>query len=253
MRVSHDGGLTWDPGILTPASGPGRQWDPQLIVDRNDIIHLVYNTILVGTDSTIHIGHSDDAGITWKNSGGSAGFLQVTPVLDNQLLSKAAYDYGHDIVWNFWKHSILSNTVENIVGTHMLRRGNYIASPNEYVTDLDTNSTGFHNFVVGADGLVRATYNVGDGDPVTHATMLYRERLSLPPALAPELKNARVEAGEFKFDWESEFAVQYTVQYTTDYATWTDVVPTVVGEGATVTYSLPRTGTWRVIRVGAER
>jgi hypothetical protein len=83
--------------------------------------------------------------------------------------------------------------------------------------------------------------------------MLYRERLSLPPALAPELKNARVEAGEFKFDWESEFAVQYTVQYTTDYATWTDVVPTVVGEGATVTYSLPRTGTWRVIRVGAER
>jgi len=251
LRVSHDGGLSWGPEMnVTGPLNSHKQWDPLLIVDRNNVFHMIYNEIIPDVGSTIHIGHSDDAGVTWKNLADAAGFIQMTPTGDDHLLSSSAYDFDRDIVWFFWKER---EPIENIRGTWVLKHGDYVQTDWEKITSLTTSGTGLKSFAVGPDGLVRTHYQLGLDSPTSQTTFAYRERLRLPPALPPTLVNPRMEAGLFKFDWESEFAVQYTAQYSTNYTTWTDAVPVLVGDGETVTYSLPATGTWRVVRVGAER
>lgn len=239
LRVSLDGGTNWLP-VQTAAGGPLREWDPQLVVDRHGGLHLAFHQYDAAMNSWVYVGHSTDAGTNWHHQAGAAGFLRLTPSGENHLLCKSAYDFAHDIVWFFWKRQ--SRPGEDILGTWVLRRGRYIQTGYEYLTDLaPTNAAGYHNFAVGPDGLVRATYQVGAGDPNTLATIYYRDR-AMPPALPVTLRHAGVGAGALEASFEAEFGVRYQPQVSTDLVTWTDSGSPVNGTGEEMGLSVPGGG-----------
>lgn len=252
MRVSHDAGTNWD-SVITVVSAAGKQFDPQTVVDRNNVIHLAYNEPLSVTNSKIYIAHSDDAGATWKNSGNAAGFQIFTPPNDSYELLKCAYDYPHDIVWFFWKWR--QHPGEDVLGTWVLKRGRAIETGTEFLTWMErTNSAGFHNFAVGADGLMRASYQIGlTNNPTVQPTIYYRERTSLPPPLVVTLTNLTLAAAQFQFGWDSEFAVSYQLKTSTNLTSWQTNVTPLTGTGGVLLQSQGATNTVKFFRVEATR
>jgi len=251
LRVSHDGGTNWLP-IQTAAGGPLREWDPQLIVDRNGVFHLAFHQYDATLNSWVYIGHSTDGGTNWQQHEGASGFLRLTPDGEYHLLCKAAYDFAHDIVWFFWKRQYRPG--EDILGTWVLQRGQHIETGYEYLTDLaPSNAAGFHNFAVGADGVIRATYQVGEGNPNTLATIYYRDR-PMPPALAVTLTHPTVTAGNLQADFDSEFAVRYQPEISTNLTAWTESGTATNGTGEALTLSVPAgTALHQFLRVRGNR
>lgn len=255
LRTSHDAGVTWAAPVEV-ASGSDRQLDPILIVDRQDIIHLAYHGYpwpAAGIVNYIHLGHSTDGGVTWRNHDDAAGFMRVSPVGEDHLLCKAAYDPHHDIVHYFWKRR--RGGGEDIMAAHILRRGRRI-SAYEFITDLGGTSAGFHNFAVGPDGRARCHYHrslVNPADLFDQSTIFYRER-DLPPALTPELA-AWVVAGTLHIRWDSEYGASYTIESSGDLADWSEPPPvTVTGSGDEMSASSAASGGGRMfMRVRAER
>lgn len=222
LRSSTNGGASWNLE-QTVASGPDRQYDPIVIVDRHDRIHVAYHAYpglpLAPNSNYISLAHSTNAGVNWQNAYGSNGFARISPIGENHALCKAAYDYTHDIVWYFWKKR--DGSAEDLVGAGVFRRGE-IVSAIENLTDLAGGAAAFHNFAVGPDGRLRAHYNrstVTPTNPFDQATIFYRER-ELPPALAPTLALLSATNNVATVAWNSEFAVNYTVLTSTNLSDW---------------------------------
>jgi hypothetical protein len=237
FRASTNGGATWN-AEQTLASGSDRQFDPLLIVDRHDRIHVAYHAYpglpLAPNSNYISLAYSTDAGLTWQNAQGSSGFARVSPIGENHSLCKAAYDYAHDIVWYFWKKRV--GSAEDLVGVGVFRRGQ-VVSAIENLTDLAGGAAAFHNFAVGPDGRLRAHYHrstVTPTNPFDQATIFYRER-ELPPALAPTLTLVSATNDIATLAWDSEFAVSYTVQTSTNLTAWAAEPASHVGTGETLT------------------
>ncbi|MEJ5239454.1 MAG: sialidase family protein, partial [Limisphaera sp.] len=102
FRSSTNGGVTWNP-VQTLASGPDRQFDPCVVVDRHDRIHVAYHAAPgvppAPNSNAIWLAFSTDGGSTWRNAQGSNGFARISPPGENHSLANVAYDYVHDIVW----------------------------------------------------------------------------------------------------------------------------------------------------------
>lgn len=236
FRSSTNGGATWN-AEQTLASGTHRQFDPLLIVDRHDRVHVAYHAYpappAAPNSNYISLAYSTDAGFTWQNVYGSNGFVRVSPAAENHSLCKAAYDYAHDIVWYFWKKRV--GSAEDLVGLGVFRRGEAI-SDLENLTDLGGAAAVFHNFAVGPDGRLRAHYHrstVTPTNPFDQATIFYRER-ELPPALAPTLTLLSATNDTATVAWNSEFAVNYTLLTSTNLADWTADAATHIGTGETL-------------------
>lgn len=222
LRSSTNGGASWNLE-QTVASGPDRQYDPIVIVDRYDRIHVAYHAYpglpLAPNSNYISLAHSTNAGVNWQNAYGSNGFARISPIGENHALCKAAYDHTHDIVWYFWKKR--AGSAEDLVGLGIFRRGKVLSSI-ENLTDLGGGAAAFHNFAVGPDGRLRAHYNrstVTPTNPFDQATIFYRER-ELPPALAPTLALLSATNNVATVAWNSEFAVNYTVLTSTNLSDW---------------------------------
>jgi len=234
---STNGGATWN-AEQTLASGSGRQFDPLLIVDRHDRIHVAYHAYpglpLAPNSNSISLAYSTNAGVNWQNAYGSNGFARISPVGENHALCKAAYDYAHDIVWYFWKKRV--GSAEDLVGVGVFRRGEAVSAI-ENLTDLAGGAAAFHNFAVGPDGRLRAHYNrstVTPTNPFDQATIFYRER-ELPPALPPTLRFVGASNDSATIAWDSEFSVRYTVQTSTNLTDWATDPASHVGTGGTLT------------------
>lgn len=232
-RVSTNAGASWN-AEQTLASGTHRQFDPLLVVDRNDRIHVAFHAYpappAAPSSNYISLAYSADAGLTWQNAYGSNGFARVSPVGENHALCKAAYDYTHDIVWYFWKKRV--GSAEDLVGVGVFRRGE-VVSAIEDLTDLAGGAAAFHNFAVGPDGRLRAHYNrslVTPTNPFDQATIFYRER-NLPDALQPTITDLAVTNADVALTWPSEFAVNYTVQTSTNLSAWSDAPGLHAGTG----------------------
>lgn len=237
FRSSTNGGATWN-AEQTLASGSERQFDPLLIVDRHDRIHVAYHAYpglpLAPNSNYISLACSTNAGMDWQNAYGSNGFARISPVGENHALCKAAYDSTHDIVWFFWKKR--DGSAEDLVGAGVFRRGE-IVSAIENLTDLAGGAAAFHNFAVGPDGRLRAHYNrstVTPTSPFDQATIFYRER-ELPAALAPTLTLLSATNDIATIAWNSEFAVNYSVLTSTNFSDWVAEPVSHIGSGDALT------------------
>ncbi len=239
LRVSTDGGLTWLPE-QTLAAGADRQFDPLLVVDRHNVIHVAYHAYpglpLSPQSNAVHLAYSADAGVTWLNHTGTTGFTQISPPGENHSLCKAAYDFAHDVVWYFWKRR--QGSAEDLVGVAVRRRGQYVSAP-ECLTDLAGGAAAFHNFAVGPDGRLRAHYNrstVTPDNPFQQATLFYRER-ELPEPLTPTLTHLAVTPTDVTLEWPAEFGVTYAAQASINLVDWSPVLAhTATSDPVSVTF-----------------
>lgn len=243
FRASTNAGVSWN-SEQTLASGTHRQFDPLLVVDRHDRVHVAFHAYpappAAPNSNYISLAYSADAGVSWQNAYGSNGFVRVSPATENHALCKAAYDYAHDIVWYFWKKRV--GSAEDLVGLGVFRRGE-TTSALENLTDLAGGAAAFHNFAVGPDGRLRAHYNrstVTPSNPFDQATIFYLER-DLPPALTPTITDLALTNLEATITWPSEFAVNYTVQTSTNLTDWTTLPGTISGTGESLLTTVTNT------------
>jgi hypothetical protein len=256
-RVSTNAGASWN-AELTLASGAHRQFDPLLVVDRNDVIHVAFHAYpappAAPNSNYISLAFSTDAGLTWQNAYGTNGFARLSPTDENHSLCKAAYDYAHDIVWYFWKKRV--GSAEDLVGVGVFRRGQHVSAI-ENLTDLAGGAAAFHNFAVGPDGRLRAHYNrstVTPANPFDQATIFYRER-NLPAALTPTITHLALTSAAATITWPSEFAVNYTVQTSTNLTDWSAApgLHTGTGDPLTATATNDTAAAQFFLRLRAER
>jgi hypothetical protein len=242
IQVSTNAGLTWLAAPRAVASHPViREWDPQSVVDRRDWIHVLYHT--AGSITTaVYYCCSTNLGLTWTSPGQSGGAQLLTPLTESHRLCKSAYDHARDIWWIFWKRSYFPG--EDILGTWVQGGGRYVGAPLEYITDRGSGSAAFHNFAVGPDGLIRAHYHYSTNAALPAGTSVYyRERLSVPPPLAPVLTNFQSASGQMAFEFATEFGAAYQAEASTNLATWQDFGDPLAGNGGPRSSSAPTTGT----------
>ncbi|MEJ5302766.1 MAG: T9SS type A sorting domain-containing protein [Bacteroidales bacterium] len=184
-RITYDGGATWNNVITIAGSGANDsdddQWDPNAVVDKNGVIHVFYhiyhNNVYPDYNANIIYKYSLDGGNTWL------GPLQLSTDNVRSHLIKTAYDYTNNYVWCTWKDEIDFGNIPNnpqadLKAVYIKNTGTPIISAQEYLTDHLSEEVAFHNFKVGNDGIMRATYNIsklsGKGD-----TIFYTQRNSL--------------------------------------------------------------------------
>ncbi|GIV27555.1 MAG: hypothetical protein KatS3mg027_1369 [Bacteroidia bacterium] len=188
-RISYDGGASWNPVFTLQGSGANDtdddQWDPNVIVDKNGVIHAFYhiyhNLALPDYNANIMYEYSLNGGNTWSSP------MQLSTTGIRSHLIKTAYDYNNNYVWCTWKDemdfgNLPNNPQSDLKAVYIQNTGTPVISPQEFITDEDTFEVSYHNFKVGNDGIMRATYNIskmgGKGD-----TIFYTQRTSLTTGL----------------------------------------------------------------------
>lgn len=186
-RITYDGGTTWNPVITLQGTGGANdtdddQWDPNIVVDKNGVIHAFYhiyhNITMPDHNANIMYEYSLDGGNTWSTP------TQLSTNNIRSHLIKTAYDYTNNYVWCAWKDEMdfgnlpSGNPQADLKAVYIQNTGTPLISPQEFITDYDSFEVAFHNFKVGNDGIMRATYNIakldGKGD-----TILYTQRSAL--------------------------------------------------------------------------
>lgn len=188
-RISYDGGATWNPTFTlagdastSPSSTDDDQWDPNIIVDKNGIIHAFYhiyhNATIPDYNANIMYEYSTNGGSTWSTP------LQLSTNNIRSHLIKTAYDFNNNQVWCAWKDemdfgNIPGNAQADLKAVYIQNTGSPVISAQEFITDHLSSEVAYHNFKVGNDGIMRATYNLakiggGKGD-----TIFYTQRNTL--------------------------------------------------------------------------
>jgi hypothetical protein len=184
-RISYNGGSTWNSVFTIAGSGANDsdddQWDPNVVVDRNGVMHVFYhvyhNNVFPDLNSNIIYTYSLNGGNTWL------GPQQLSTTNVRSHLIKTAYDYANNYVWCTWKDetdfgNLMNNPQADLKAVYIQNTGTPNISTQEFLCDHLDEETALHNFKVGNDGILRATYNVsklaGKGD-----TIFYTQRSSL--------------------------------------------------------------------------
>lgn len=181
-KITYDGGITWNPTFTLEGNtvpGDDDQWDPNIIVDKNGVIHAFYHVYHDNTmpdyNANIMYEYSLDGGNTWSSP------MQLSTTNIRSHLIKTAYDYSNNYVWCTWKDEMdfgnlmSGNPQADLKTVYIQNTGTPIISSQEFITDHDSFELALHNFKVGNDGIMRATYNkskqAGKGD-----TIFYTQR-----------------------------------------------------------------------------
>jgi len=150
IAVSQDGGQTFVERI--GRATPLRDWDPEVMVDRQDVIHLSYMTYR-GSMITIDYLRSTDFGQTWSP--------EVTLSEARSRFPFWAYDARHDILWLFLKdeRDVQLPNFKADIACKFSRNGGRTWSPQEFVTDMGDVEVKFPGVVSGPDGRVYAIWS----------------------------------------------------------------------------------------------
>lgn len=187
--ISTNGGQTWA-APATLAGGAGDQWDPSLVIDRNGIMHLFYHLYPNPNPNYmayIHYRYSANGGATWSPVD------TLSDTLNRSHLIKTAYDHTNNIAWCFWKDERdfnfgTGNPEADIIGSYIVNNGSsYTVSATEFISDGDSTEYGYHNFKVGADGVVRAHFvTIENGQP---KDLYYTQRSAPAVGVAEHIPN----------------------------------------------------------------
>lgn len=159
MAYSTDGGNSWTRKNV--ANSDSAEWDPGIVVDRNNRIHLHYHEYKKGNlvFSTMEYKYTDDLGASWS----PVQTLSI-PNIRSQL-SVFAYDYATNLQCICWKDERdwinNKNTRADIMCSFSTDSGNTWVGQ-EFINDLDTLETIFKSTEVGSNGALYATYEYTD-------------------------------------------------------------------------------------------
>lgn len=172
---STNGGLSWSSSPVSILNTSNSEWDPDLIIDYQNRIHLFYtvypsNNPFWGARN--YYLYSDDLGITWHQPvNPSDGMISAN--YRSQLLEGTRYDPVNNILYTSWKDERDFNTSNgNVRGDIMINystdRGITWAGP-EFITDAYDSTTGF-----------KASTILPNGEYCTNYEIIYPEDLNNP-------------------------------------------------------------------------
>lgn len=179
IAYSTNGGMSWQ--RRNASGGPGSQWDPEIVMGADNVVHLSYHLYPAGNffNASIWYGNSTDLGATWNTRIGGA-FKQISaPNIRSQLLV-SDYEPVSKAVWILWKDErdfdrTNGNAKADIIGAYSMDNG-ITWSSTEFVSDLDSINARYHQIVSAPDGAMYVTYNYGSPLDNSAQTVYIRKR-----------------------------------------------------------------------------
>lgn len=179
IAVSTDAGATFDEYFVYAAPRDREDFDPEVVVDPNGVLHLAYFTNQLG-GSVIHYHTSTDQGQTWSD-----------PALlsESGIFSRFPFwvpDYENDTIWLFWKDerdlgsdncSGPSRCADVVV--RYTKDYGVTWSEMEFVTDLGEVEVKLPSPAVGPDGIVYVIWS-DPRDGLENESIYIKSRLTTP-------------------------------------------------------------------------
>lgn len=159
MAYSTDGGINWDRIII--GNTDSTEWDPGIIVDKNNRIHLHNHEYKKGNlqMTSMEYFYSDNLGVSWSP------IQTLSPAGIRSQLSVFAYDYSTNtqcICWKDERDYINSVDSKADIMCSYSTDGGETWFGQEFVTDLDTIPTGFKSIEVGNNNMLYLTFEYPD-------------------------------------------------------------------------------------------
>lgn len=179
IAISTNGGLAFTE--MAGQATSNREWDPDIAVDANGILHLSYMTYRAD-GITIDYRQSGDKGNAWSQ--------EVTLSEAKSRFPFWALDNKHGVLWLFWKDERDADPPPgsaepraDIACKYSIDRGQ-TWSPLEFVTDLGDIEPKFPSLTVGPDGRAHAMWSDARYGASLESVFL-KSRLSAPSPAAP--------------------------------------------------------------------
>lgn len=159
MAYSTNSGNSWNRVLV--GSSDSSEWDPGIVVDKNNRIHLHYHEYKKGNMlmASMEYLYTDNLGSSWSP------VATLSPSGIRSQLSVFAYDYTSDIQCICWKDErdfvTTLNPKADVMCSYSTDGGNTWFGQ-EFVNDLDTVSTGFKSVEVGNNNTIYLTYEFAD-------------------------------------------------------------------------------------------
>lgn len=185
LVFSTDGGQSWTSPIPTITSSDS-DWDPDLIIDSNNRIHLFY-TKYPATNPFLgarnYYTYSDNLGASWQLPNSPANGM-FSDNYRSQLIEGTRYDEKNNILYVTWKDErdfnfSNGNVQGDIMMTYSTDRGINWMIP-EFITDRNDSTIGFKAAIVLPTGEFAVNYEVISQDdinnPATSVRVNFRKR-----------------------------------------------------------------------------
>ncbi len=199
LSVSTNGGLSWSTSPLEVLKSADAEWDPDLIIDTQNRIHLFY-TVYPASDpfngARNYYKYSDDAGATWHfPTSPSNGMISAN--FRSHLIAGTQYDATRNILYTTWKDERdFDFSTGNVRGDVMLaystNRG-ATWSTAEFVTDLYDSTIGFKAGALLPTGEYCINYEViypeNINDPSGYLSVFFKKRSSVVTSVLKEREN----------------------------------------------------------------
>lgn len=197
---STNGGLSWSspvPTITTPDS----DWDPDLIIDNFNRIHLFYTKYPVSNPfwgARNYYQYSDNLGSSWNLPNQPSNGM-ISDSYRSQLIEGTRYDEKRNILYVTWKDERDFNTTNgNVEGDIMLAystdRGVNWMTP-EFITDRNDSTIGFKAGAILASGEYAVNYEVLSQDDIqninTMVRVYFRKREPLLTSYGDEISHLK--------------------------------------------------------------
>lgn len=197
---STNGGLSWTspvPTITTPDS----DWDPDLIIDNFNRIHLFYTKYPLSNPfwgARNYYLYSDNLGISWNLPNQPSNGM-ISDNYRSQLIEGTKYDEKRNILYVTWKDERDFNTANgNVEGDIMLAystdRGMNWMAP-EFITDRNDSTIGFKAGAILAGGEYAVNYEVLSQDDIqnvnTSLRVYFRKRTPILTSYGYEISQIK--------------------------------------------------------------
>ncbi|MEP0861996.1 MAG: exo-alpha-sialidase [Ignavibacterium sp.] len=177
LSVSTNGGATWSSSPIAVLTSNDSEWDPDLIIDPFNRLHLFY-TVYPSSNpfngARNYHKYSDDAGATWHFPNNPSNGM-ISDNYRSQLLEGTRYDIVNNVLYTTWKDERdFDFSTGEVHGDIMLNystdRGLTWSQP-EFVTDLYDTTVAF-----------KAGALLPTGEFCINYEILYPEDINLPTA-----------------------------------------------------------------------
>ncbi|MEW6196658.1 MAG: exo-alpha-sialidase [Bacteroidota bacterium] len=186
MVFSTNGGVTWSSSPVPVVTGIDADWDPDLLIDPSNRIHLFYtkyprNNPFDGARN--YYQYSDDVGTSWNYPTNPSDGI-ISDLTRSQLIEGTRYDVERNILYVTWKDERdFNHTTGAVEGDIMLAystdRGLTWSVP-EFITDKHDSTVGFKAGALMPSGDYAVNYEVisqdNISDPNTSVRVYFRKR-----------------------------------------------------------------------------
>lgn len=147
--TTTNGGQTWNPPVPV-ITGIDADWDPDILVDSNNRIHLFYHkypNTLPHQNANVRYQYSDNIGVTWNLPAQPTNGQLSEIGKRSHLVEGSRYDAQRNVLWVTWKDErdfnyATGNEAGDMMVAYSTDRGNTWSVP-EFATDAGDSSLAF--------------------------------------------------------------------------------------------------------------